>query len=67
VLCWVGWCPNVKLVGQFNDDVVVEWFPLPGRPDLPQTMKAMNTYMTETHLPGFPLDAEIKSDHRYTK
>lgn len=64
---WVGRYPNVKLVGQFHDEIVVEWFPLVGRPDLPQTMEVMNTYMTETHLPGFPLDAEIKSDFRYTK
>jgi DNA polymerase I-like protein with 3'-5' exonuclease and polymerase domains len=67
VHAWVGKYPNVKLVGQFHDEIVVEWFPQPGKPNLPQTMEVMRMYMTETHLPGFPLDAEIKSDFRYTK
>ena len=64
---WAEQYPNVKLIGQFHDEIVVEWYFEPGKPDLPATMLAMKLFMTDSILPGFPLDAEIKSDFRYTK
>lgn len=62
---------NLKLVGQFHDEIVVEWSPST-RVDaisLKDFMKRMQTAMSyvEPELEGFPLTAEIKADWRYTK
>lgn len=64
---WAGKHSNLMLVGQMHDEIVVDWSPVPGKPDLPETMRALEKAMTTTVLPQFPLDAEIKSDYRYTK
>ena len=70
-LRWVHtWCdtyPNVRLIGQFHDEIVLDWAPRMGQPDLAMTMKSLEEMMTYTILPEFPLAAEIKSDYRYTK
>lgn len=70
-LRWVHtWCdayPNVRLIGQFHDEIVVDWEPQMGQPDLATTMRSLEEMMTYTILPEFPLAAEIKSDYRYTK
>jgi DNA polymerase len=66
------WQSCMRLVGQFHDEIVVEWYP---REDggswvsLQQAQKWMEASMTKV-MPGFedfPLAAEIKSDYRYTK
>lgn len=67
VHAWVQMFSNMHLVGQFHDEIVVEWWPEPGMPDLHTTKEAMDLRMRSTVLPGFPLNAEIKSDYRYTK
>jgi len=62
------WCdqhPNVQLVGQFHDEIVLDW--VPGQPSLEHTQWVLAQAMTNTILPGFPLSAEIKHDYRYTK
>lgn len=59
------WVPNARIIGQFHDEIVVEWSP--GNAPLSQVKHMMEVAMTSTHLPGFPLGAEIKSDHRYIK
>lgn len=64
---WSDRHDNVRLVGQFHDEIVVDWGPAPGKPDLLDTMYQLEKAMTTTVLPEFPLDAEIKSDYRYTK
>ena len=64
---WSDRYHNVRLVGQFHDEIVVDWGPVPGKPDLSETMRQLEKAMTTTVLPEFPLDAEIKSDYRYTK
>jgi DNA polymerase len=64
---WTRMFSNTLLIGQFHDEIVVEWWPEAGMPDLGVTMQAMEMRMRSTVLPGFPLDAEIKSDFRYTK
>lgn len=64
---WSDQHDNVQLVGQFHDEIVVDWGPVPSKPDLPETMRQLEKAMTTTVLPAFPLDAEIKSDYRYTK
>lgn len=64
---WTRRFTNTLLIGQFHDEIVVEWWPEAGMPDLSTTMQAMEMRMRSTVLPKFPLDAEIKSDFRYTK
>jgi DNA polymerase len=57
--------PNARLIGQFHDEIVVEW--QPGNTPLSQVKHMMEMAMGTTTLPGFPLGAEIKSSHRYIK
>jgi DNA polymerase len=57
--------PNAKLIGQFHDEIVVEW--QPGHRSLDDVRSMMELAMTTTMLTGFPLGAEIKSSHRYIK
>lgn len=58
---------NARLVGQFHDELVVDWVPglLSLSAALGQIQRAMTT------LPGwavgFPLEADIKHSYRYTK
>jgi hypothetical protein len=56
---------NVQLVGQFHDEIVLDW--KPGAVALESTKAMLNDCMSRTKLPGFPLAAEIKHDYRYTK
>jgi DNA polymerase len=59
-----GW-NNVELVGQFHDEIVLDWSPI--GLTLPKAKAMLEQCMTSTILPGFPLAADIKSDYRYTK
>ena len=56
---------NVSLVGQFHDEIVLDW--RPGALSLDSTKAMLNDCMSHTVLPEFPLAAEIKHDYRYTK
>ncbi len=60
--------PGSTLIGQFHDEIVVEWDPDKSDLNLASAkrrlFKAM-TYIGSYH--GFPLDAEVKSAHRYIK
>ena len=67
---------NATVIGQFHDEIVVDWWPIkPGTDEarravtLDQALALMETCMTTVPhwLKGFPLDADIKHDHRYTK
>jgi len=68
---------NVKLIGQFHDEIVVEWQPQPFEDKLrfgvtyskSRTMSHMESAMSSVPewMEGFPLTAEIKSAHRYIK
>lgn len=62
---WCGKAPNVKLVGQFHDEIVLDW--TPGPFDLDYIKHKLEVSMSHTILPRFPLAAEVKSDYRYTK
>lgn len=62
--------PNVKLIGQFHDEIVMEWRPPNGANEVSlSTAEAwMEQAMTDSGpWMGFPMAAEIKHDHRYTK
>lgn len=61
--------PNVKLIGQFHDEIVLEWWPSneDGALTLDEAKQMLGMAMTMTNWPGFPLAAEIKHAFRYTK
>jgi DNA polymerase len=64
---WVKNWDNVQLIGQFHDEIVLDWAPQLNQPGLATVMSTLNESMTRTTLPDFPLAAEIKHDFRYTK
>lgn len=58
--------PNATIVGQFHDEVVVDW--VPGPTSMAEVMAVMEKCMTfsRTH-PMLPMGVEVKYDYRYTK
>ena len=66
---WVEHTSNVTLVGQFHDEIVLDWKPGgPGSLSLDEAKRTLETIMSN---PGpassFPMAADIKHDYRYTK
>ena len=64
--------PNVELIGQFHDEIVLDWAPdkVSGQGVSLDYMKRRMGLAMSTVRPsfkGFPLEAEIKDDFRYTK
>lgn len=64
---WVAGNRGLSLVGQFHDEIVVDWTP-GSNLTLDEAKQQMGTFMSN---PGwatsFPLEADIKDDYRYTK
>lgn len=58
-----------KVIGQFHDEIIVEWTPSEGGgPGLNETIDRLTAVMGRSdRFPDFPLDAEVKHDHRYIK
>jgi DNA polymerase len=57
---------NVTIIGQFHDEVVVDW--VPGRASLIQVMEAMRSTMSRSRThPKLPMGVEVNHDYRYTK
>lgn len=69
VWIWTEGSANVDLIGQFHDEIVLDWVPLGTSPgyDLDEAKAKLHRSMTNTIVPGFPLDAEINSSYRYIK
>lgn len=65
--------PNLKLIGQFHDEIVLEWSPIESVEDREQAVtleyavKKLERLMSTPPMLDFPLAAEVKFDHRYTK
>ena len=65
--------PNLKLIGQFHDEIVLEWSPIESVEDREQAVtleyavKKLEQLMSTSPVLDFPLAAEVKYDHRYTK
>lgn len=57
---------NAELIGQFHDEVVIDWWP--GDFSMDKVMALMTQAMNHsmTH-PGLPMGVEVKHDYRYTK
>lgn len=67
---WVDTYSNVHVVGQFHDEIVVDWAPTPGQMNLDWSMRRFEELMSNARsigFPSFPLAAEVKHDYRYTK
>ena len=60
--------PNVTIVGQFHDEVVVDWVPAQGQPSLAGVMAILEGSMNHslTH-PELPMGVEVKHAYRYIK
>lgn len=59
-------CDNAQLIGQFHDEVVVDWHP--GAWSMVQVMTLMKEEMTQSlTFPELPMGVEVKHDYRYTK
>ena len=58
--------PNATIIGQFHDEVVVDW--VPGPTPMDQVIAIMEDVMSKspTH-PALPMGFEVKHDYRYTK
>jgi DNA polymerase len=65
------WCRNhdeIRLVGQFHDEIVLDWRPSDFGFTLESTTTKLQQLMSDPGVvKSFPLAAEIKSDYRYTK
>lgn len=66
VNAWVQDTPGLKLIGQFHDEIVLEWDPACPL-SLAEAEGVLHRYMCYTRHKGFPLSAEVHSDHRYIK
>lgn len=64
--------PNAMLIGQFHDEIAVEWWPS-NEPDaisqgeVQDVMEHCMSNVLPSGLSGFPLGAEINADFRYIK
>lgn len=65
---------NVKMVGQFHDEMVLEWSPpdclssrFKNQLSLEETTNSFKSLMSTTHLENFPLVTDVKMSHRYIK
>lgn len=61
---------NVAIVGQFHDEIVVDWSPVEDASDI--SLAALKVQMksvmsSSPGFPGLPLDASVQSSYRYTK
>ena len=59
--------PGLKLVGQFHDEIVVEYSPDGAQRDLAEVVQMLKREMQLTEVPNFPLAAEVNYSHRYIK
>ena len=62
--------PNVQIVGQFHDEIVLDWWPdvTTGSVTLEKAQTILAKAMSDVgSLRGFPLEADVKQDYRYTK
>jgi DNA polymerase len=66
---WAKPTSNVRIVGQFHDEQVLDWAPAETvlDPELDETVNRLSKIMGSTDLPEFPLEADVKWAYRYTK
>lgn len=64
---WVNSHPGVTLVGQFHDEIILDFDPDVASFGLAWAMDQLSWNMKQSPMAGFPLEAEVKSAYRYTK
>ncbi len=67
---WASHVPNIQLVGQFHDEIVVEWKPEISFPALGLThvQASLKQIMSDPgQVKSFPLAAEVNEAYRYIK
>lgn len=64
---WTTEHANLQLIGQFHDEIVLDWQPMAGGISRQEAEAQLCQYMSSTILPEFPLDAVVKSGYRYIK
>lgn len=67
---WTRNTPNVQLIGQFHDEIVLEWSPITTAEDIPlgSAITRLEKEMSDAGpFFDFPLVADVKHDYRYTK
>lgn len=71
---WAMDTSNVQLIGQFHDELVMDWVPIEASRNtgnffsLWDAKAALKTSMTNAwNMPSFPLESEIHSSYRYIK
>lgn len=67
VRAWLEYHPNVEIVGQFHDEIVLDWWPELDGISLKTVKAGLEGYMIRSNYKGLPMAAEIKHDYRYTK
>ena len=71
VEAWAAGFENLKVIGQFHDEIILDWVPPQPTMDkcssLMFAQTSLKTLMGSTTLKGFPLDADVGADYRYTK
>lgn len=59
---------NLRLIGQFHDELVLEWTPNKPGLGIRESEHMLTRLMSDAGpFEGFPLNAEVKSDYRYIK
>ena len=64
---WVDHHPNLRLIGQFHDEIVLEWEPVPTGIGLDSAIAGLEVLMSKARLPGFPMAAQVHASRRYIK
>lgn len=69
---WVQKVDNLDLIGQFHDEIVLDWWPADTRTDSSRSLEeaeaVLKNLMSDSgEAVSFPLAADIKHDYRYTK
>jgi len=60
--------PGLDLIGQFHDEIVLDWNPAFSKLSLEEAKHQLHLGMSDPmQFTGFPMAAEVKSDYRYTK
>src|SRR5690606_8007773 len=59
--------PNARIVGQFHDEINIDWWPMEGGKTEQEVMDIMTECMSESPIEGFPLVVDVKSAYRYIK
>lgn len=68
--------PNAKIIGQFHDELVIDWHPTPGtfaddargwEVSVTTLAAGIRHVMVKSPLPGLPIDVTVDRDYRYIK